>query len=70
MVPETGALFGRRMTWNIIFREGYKRFVTPYQVRIAVDHCPPISRISQIARGHGSYGDERISGNAIKRGAS
>ena len=40
MVPEAGAFFGRRMTWNIIFRERYKRFVT-YAVRIAADCCPP-----------------------------
>ena len=29
MVPEAGAVFGRRMTWNIIFQEMYKRPVTP-----------------------------------------
>ena len=27
MVPEAGALFGRRMVGNIIFRERYKRSV-------------------------------------------
>ena len=30
MVPDAGAFFGRRMTWNIIFRERYKQPVTPY----------------------------------------
>ena len=30
MEPEAGAFSGRRITWNIIFREKYKRFVMPY----------------------------------------
>ena len=28
MISEAGVFFGRRMTWNIIFREKYKRSVT------------------------------------------
>ena len=41
MVPEAGAFFGRRNTWNIIFRERYKRFFTPYVLRLIV--VPPRS---------------------------
>ena len=41
MVPEAGAFFGRRMTSNIIFREGYKRSGTPNVLRsIAVSLQP------------------------------
>ena len=34
MVAEAGAFFGKYMTWNIIFREGCKRFVTPYVLQL------------------------------------
>ena len=33
MVPEAEIFFGRRMIWNIIFRERYKRSVTPNVLR-------------------------------------
>ena len=33
MVPEAGVCFDRGMTWNIIFRGRYRRFVTPYVLR-------------------------------------
>ena len=35
MVPETGAFFFyRRITWNFIFLERYKRFVKLYVLRL------------------------------------
>ena len=46
-----------------------------YAVRIAVDRCFLKASLirgsckNQTAHGYGSYGDERMSGNAIERGA-
>ena len=37
MIPEVAAFwFGRRMIWNIIFRETYKRFIGQYVFRLIV----------------------------------
>ena len=57
---------------HIIFKRGQ---AIGHAVRIAVDCCFPEARLfrgsrkSQTARGYGSCGDERMSGNAIERGA-
>ena len=64
---------GRRMVWNIIFRERYKRFVTPYILRLIVapsrSQADTRSRQSPTARGYVSCGHTRMSGNAMERGA-
>ena len=63
-------VFGRRMTWNIIFRERYKRFVTPYVLRL-IDVPPQSqadtgSRQSPTEGGYVSCGDKWMSGNAME----
>ena len=74
MIPEAGVFYGRWMTWNILFRKRYKRFVTPYVLQLIA--VPPRSqadmgsRSSPAARGYVSCGDKRTSGNAMERGAS
>ena len=61
-----------REDWNVIFKRGQG---IRYIVRIAVDSCLPEARLirgsrqSQMARGYGSCGDKRMSGNAMERGA-
>ena len=40
MVSEAGEFFGRRRTWNIIFQERCKRFVTPYVLRLLITISP------------------------------
>ena len=74
MVPEAGAfLFDRRMTWNIIFRERYKQFVTPYVLRL-ISFTPRSQvdtgcRQSPTARGCVSCGVKRMAENPMERGA-
>ena len=41
MVPDAGAFFGRRMTWNAIFRERYKRSVIPNVLRLIAVFLQP-----------------------------
>ena len=35
------SVFGRRLTWNIIFQEKYERFVTPYVSRLITISTKP-----------------------------
>ena len=66
-------LFGRKMTWNIIFHERYKRPVTPYVLRLIVvspqSQADTGSGQSPMTRGYVSCGDKRMSANAMERGA-
>ena len=74
MVPEPGAfVFGRKMTWSLIFRERYKRSVTPNTLRSIVVSLQPgcfeeARKVKRLADTKAT-GGERMSGNAMERGA-
>ena len=53
-------MFDRRRIWDIIFQEGYKRFVMSYVINITVDYCFPEARLGRekTARGYRSWGNK------------
>ena len=42
MVPEAGAFFSGLLTWNIILRETYKRFIMPYLLLRSIVVSPKV----------------------------
>ena len=56
------SVFDRRRIWDIIFQEGYKRFVMSYVINITVDYYFPEARLGRekTARGYRSGEDKYI----------